>query len=452
MRAVFAHTLFIVVFLLAACPQSAQVVAPRVDDQTAKADFKTQSAGVLGEPCAWQAEELQHELPINPESTGRAREYRLAFDGLSREFAVITKASPDALSSPVLSTQVFFQRFSHEGRALGSPVELQPELAPLQTDASWNHSLLGVMRVGEAWVALWSQMAYLRDASGYTYPESGIYARRVPDTAPLGSLRTLVTTQTYLRAHDLQWTGNTLAIATVEGPEATTDLGFGGDSVVRVRRFDADLAPRGTLLTIPDERPDLPLSSLQALRMSGDDERLGVFFSGWRLSDPQQTDGVFALIEGEEIVAVNTEVLAINGSSGDLSLGYGGGRFLACTHHPPTCRLFSASDAKPMGTPITFYAPSVRLPCAVRWLDDRFWVAAWGTALNATFHLLGWVDAVGGQGQQLLPSSSETSFLPSAPRHYLLAGGPDELFWIDDRYFNTNADSGVLMRFTKDCP
>ncbi|MBW2735355.1 MAG: hypothetical protein JRH20_23470, partial [Deltaproteobacteria bacterium] len=146
-------------FFLAACPHGAQVVAQRADDQ-GLSDGATDDGGPIAS-CPWQVEEMAHELPIGISYIGIPIDYRAVFDQEERQFALITKDEVDPLS-----TKVFFQRFSDRGLALGPAIILQPELPPLQTGAVWDHSLLGVVHIREAWVALWSQMAYLKDATG----------------------------------------------------------------------------------------------------------------------------------------------------------------------------------------------------------------------------------------------------------------------------------------------
>ena len=167
-----------------------------------------------------------------------------------------------------------------------------------------------------------------------------------------------------------------------------------------MRRFDATFASIGSVVTIPEQDNEETLTYLQALAIHGDDQRVGVFFSGWRQSDPQRTDGVLALIEGDQLVTAISEPLAVHASSGQLVLGYGGGRFLGCTVVPPTCRLFDATNGARIGAPITFYAPAAEPPQGVLWHHDRFWIAASGWQVTGIQRILGWVDAHGGQGHQ----------------------------------------------------
>ncbi|MBW2734187.1 MAG: hypothetical protein JRH20_17495, partial [Deltaproteobacteria bacterium] len=165
---------------------------------------------------------------------------------------------------------------------------------------------------------------------------------------------------------------------------------------------------------------------------------------------------VFALIEGNRLVAVEPKTVALGQEQTRIALGYGGDRFLRCTDAPETCQLIDATNARPLGEPIVFYSPLIEPPHAVLWKDDRFWVAAGGASIDPFARVLGWVDGMGQHGQELLfsrpgPAVSLDYFM----RYSLHSTETHSLLWVDNlstSLISSVADEGVIMRLTPDCP
>ena len=423
-----------------------QVIARSEEARTGPGDATEAEDGASTPSCRWQSELLQDELPIEQSYSGVAVDYRIAFDATLGEFALLYFGEAGAST-----TNLLFQRFSSAGRSLGIPIPLQPTIDWPTTGGQWRFGLLGALRIGGAWVALWSQMYVAESAAADAAVERGIYAQRIEGGTALGKRTTLLSSQSYLLAHDALWTGRQLAIATVEGPVGASRLDAGASPVVRIHRFNEALSADGPATTLPADEGRAPFSQVQALRVAGDDQRLGLFFSFSRQDAPQDSEGAFVIVEGNTIRAGNPDLLARDGPSTDLSLGYGGGRFLACSAVPPVCRLVDSAKASPIGLPITFYGPSAYPPRAVLWSGERFWVAASVGEKAEAGRLLGWVDTAGRQGQELLHGNPPEKPFVSTSRYSLHEAASDALFWVDDRHENGTLGGATLMKLTREC-
>ncbi|MBW2734680.1 MAG: hypothetical protein JRH20_20020 [Deltaproteobacteria bacterium] len=299
-------------------------------------------------------------------------------------------------------------------------------------------------------------MAYLQDSTGIHHLESGVYAQRVEGKALVGRRQTLVTTKSYLRAHDLHWTGTQLLIATVEGPTGTPQPELGHAPVLRVHRFDASLTPLGAVITLAEVDTATPLRLVPHVRVRGDDQRLGVLSLGWR-EGTQETRVALAVIEGNEVIAVDSEVVSLEPSQPNIALAYSGEHFLRCSTTPATCQLIDAASARPLGRPIAFFSPLLQKPHDVLWLNNRFWVAAMTTTGNPMQRVLGWNESSGEHGLQVLLSrEGGPTVFGYFIRYSLHNAGINTLIWMDhlDNYnlVDSSTNPGVLLRLTPHCP